>query len=27
MIVIDSYHMGFDIENDRGGARATVFID
>jgi len=27
MIVIDSYRMGFNIENDPGGARATVFID
>jgi hypothetical protein len=27
MMVIDSYRMGFNIENDRGGARATVFID
>ena len=27
MIVIDSYRMEFNIENDFGGARATVFID
>src|SRR5829696_3118637 len=27
MVVIDSYRMGFDIENKDSGAGATVFID
>lgn len=27
MVVIDSYCMGFELENEDGGARATVFID
>src|SRR3954470_16382110 len=27
LVVIDSYRLGFNIENERGGARATVFID